>query len=498
MASIFKEYTEYDGLGLAELIQSKEVQAEEVLEAAIDQIERINPQVNAVVYKMYDHAKELIQSRRGDGPFEGVPYLLKDLLAAYAGHPTTGSCEFLKDYTPDYNTTLLERHLATGLTPLGKTNAPELGVKGVSESKFRGPCRNPWNLNHTSGGSSGGAGAAVASRMVPVAHGGDGGGSIRIPASCCGIFGLKPSRGASPFGPKKCESWSGLVVEHVLTRSVRDSAAMLDAIKEREIGAAYASPLEGKSFLESLEKRPVKLRIGFTKESLLGQKLDQDCVRAVEEAAMLCEELGHEVSEAKPDFDKEAMRDGYFMAVAANVGADIRNLVNLVGKKSKYGDFEFLNRFLETIGNSFSAVDFVEALQKTQRESHRIGNFFKDYDLLLTSTLGRPPLKIGESDPSFAERAIIHSVNKLPTSKRALKVMIPQLAAKAIEAFPNTQVFNITGQPAMSVPLHWNSEGLPVGVQFASSLGREDLLLRFAHQLEEARPWGDKRPPILV
>ena len=489
------EYESYDGLGLADLVRRREVLASEVTEAAIARIEARNPAVNAVIHTMFEQARRAASGPLPDGPFSGVPFLLKDLLAACAGEPLTSSCRLLAAYVPDHDSELVARHRRAGLVILGKTNTPELGILGVTEPLLHGPTRNPWHLDRTPGGSSGGSAAAVAAGMVPLAHGGDGGGSIRIPASCCGVFGLKPSRGRNPLGPDFGESWCGMVQEHALTRSVRDSAALLDATCGPDLGAPYHAPPPSRPFLAEVGAEPGRCRIAFTAESLFGERTHPECRAAVEDAAHLCETLGHSVSEAAPEFGKAALRRAYLAVVAVNTARAIDLCGELTARRPTRAGFERETWFLGAIGRHMPAHEYQAALDHLHVVRRSVAAFFERYDVLLTPTLAYPPVRIGELAPTGGQRVAMRALGSIP-SHRVLARALEQMAAEAFETSANTMLFNQTGQPAMSVPLWWSADGLPIGAQFAARYGEEGLLFRLAAQLEQARPWSGRRPPL--
>ena len=492
--SVFPEYERYDGLGLAELVRSRAVSAAELAAAAIERIEERNPRINAVVHRMYDEAKRVSTAPQVDGPFAGVPFLLKDLMASYAGAPLTSACRFLADYIPDHDSEMVVRYKRAGLIVVGKTNTPELGIMGFTEPRLFGPCRNPWNLDHTPGGSSGGSGAAVAAGIVPMAHGGDGGGSLRIPASCCGLFGLKPTRGRNPLGPDFGESWSGLVQEHAVTRSVRDSAALLDATCGPDLGAPYFAPPPARPFLAEVGADPGALRIAFTAEPLFGDSTHPDCRAAVTDAAELCASLGHHVEEARPSFDKAELRRSYLAVVAVNTARAIDGAGELLQRTPRAANFEPATWLLALIGQRMSGARYQAAIELLHRSSRRVARFFQSYDVLLTPTLAHPPLRIGALALKSADRAAIRALRAAPL-KKLLETALEKMAGEAFEATSNTMLFNQTGQPAISAPLYWSSAGLPIGSQFVARYGEEATLLRLAAQLEAARPWFDRRPP---
>jgi amidase len=493
----FDDYDRYDGLGLAELVRHKQVKQLELIEEAISRIEKLNPELNAVVQKMFGQALDAAESDLPDGPFRGVPFLLKDLTAFYAGVPLTNGSRFYKDFIPDYDSELVKRFKATGVITVGKTNTPELGLALVTEPELFGPCNNPWDLARTTGGSSGGSAAAVAARIVPLAHGNDGGGSIRIPSSCCGVFGFKPTRGRNPAGPEFGDLWRGFACEHVITRSVRDSAAMLDATSGADVGAPYWAVPPPESFLSQVGKDPGKLRIAVTSEHFLGGSVAEDCVQGLEATAKLCGELGHEVVEATPPLDGISFFKAFVTVVCGETRAVIEESEILLGRKASYKYFEPATWLCALMGRQFRAADLSLALNLIQRMSREIGQFFKKYDVLLTPTLAMPPVVTG----TFQIKGLQAVMMKLLARFNAGSVInalvgIDKLAAQSFEFTPFTPLFNATGQPAMSVPLHWNDTGLPIGMQFVGRYGDEATLFRLAGQLEKARPWADRIPPV--
>lgn len=493
----FPEYDRYDAVGLAQLVRDRHVSASELVEEAIARIERVNPRVNAVVHTMYAQARARAKEELPDGPFAGVPFLLKDLVQSYDGAPTTGSCRFTRDWVPDHHSELVRRYLAAGLIVVGKTNTPELGILPVTEPELRGPCRNPWDTGRTTGGSSGGAGAAVATGIVPAAHGGDGGGSIRIPASCCGVFGLKPTRARNPMGPDSSEGWAGFVSEHVLTRSVRDSAAILDATEGPEPESIYWAPPKAGPFLDEVSADPGHLRIGFHCEPAMPSNVHPDCVAAVRDVAALCEDLGHRVEEVRPGHDPTPLAHAFLTVIAAQTAANIDQLEEQMGRTATPRDFESQTWVLRLMGQQATAADYAKAIATLQAEARRICRELGAYDLVLTPTLGQPPLPIGALRAQGAE-AMLQEVVARASLGVALKLpgVIDQAVQRAYDFVPWTPVGNFTGRPSMSVPLVWNDEGLPIGTMFTGRLGDEATLFRLAGQLEAARPWRDRRPPV--
>lgn len=493
----FQEFDQYDGFGLAKLIRKKEVSAEEVCETAIARIEEVNPKLNAVVTPMYDHARTAVRRGLPEGPFTGVPFLLKDLLAAFAGVPLTSGSKAFKNYVPTQDSEMVTRFKRAGTVILGKTNTPEFGLLGYTEPELHGPTRNPWNTDHTPGGSSGGSAAAVASGMVPLASGGDGGGSIRIPSACCGLFGLKTTRDRNPTGPEAGAIWQGAVIEHVITRTVRDSAAMLDATQGPDAGAPSILPPPERPYMEDMSLDPGCLKIAFTTRSPLNTPVHPECVKGVEETARLLETLGHHVEEAEPEIDGPTLAMSYLTLYFGEMAADIEALKEILGRKPCQKDVEALTWTLGLMGRTYSAGYFVKAIREWGKASRIMGRFHLNYDLYLTPTLAFPPVKIGELKPKPAEAFALKVINTLGLGRLVkLSGMMDKLAIESLSKTPFTQLANFTGQPAMSVPLHWTPDGLPCGSQFIGRFGDESTLFRLARQLEQARPWFDKRPPV--
>jgi len=497
MMSGFGDYDKYDGLGLAELVRKREVKPSELVEEAIGRIEKLNPQLNVVIYKMYDLARKVADGDLPDGPFKGVPFLMKDVLMAYAGVPLTNGSRFLKNYIPDHDSELVKRFKAAGMIVLGKTNTPEFGLVPITEPELFGPTSNPWDLTRTPGGSSGGSAAAVAARLVPLAHGSDGGGSIRIPASCCGVFGLKPTRGRNPIGPDFGESWRGLVCDHVLTRSVRDSAAILDATAGPDVGALYYAAPPARPFLSEVSTDPGKLRIAFTSEPFLGAIVDKDCVKGLDITVKLCQDLGHEVVEATPPIDGKAFARAFLTIVCVETRATIEEAEVLLSREASFKDFEPSTWVLALLGKRCRAPELSKSLNLVQLTARQIGEFFEKYDVLLTPTLAMPPLVTGSLQPKGSRLVAMKLLGRL-NAGRLINTLsgIDALAEHVFEFTPYTPLFNVTGQPAMSVPLYWNDRGLPIGMQFVGRHGNEATLFRLAGQLEKARPWSERIPPI--
>lgn len=493
----FKEFDSYDGLGLAKLVADKQVSPRELVDEAIDRIERLNPAVNAVVHRQYERARREADGALPAGPFRGVPMLLKDLLGEQQGEPCTYSNKLLVDVRATHDSELVARLLRAGVVVVGRTNTPEFGILAVTEPALRGPARNPWDLDHTTGGSSGGSAAAVAARLVPFAHGGDGGGSIRIPAAHCGVFGLKPTRARNPTGPFVAERWGGLVVEHALTRSVRDSAALLDATQGPDLGAPYHVLPPARPYLEEVATPPGKLRIAFTTRALFGNDMHPDNVAAVHDAAALCRELGHDVEEATPEFDKATLVRAYLTKVAAGIAYSVRVAGEKSGKTPRSSDFEPPTWLLKLIGDAVSAGDYVYLSEAAYAAARQLAGFFERYPVLLTATAARPPVPVGALALKRGELLQLEVLRRAPL-KKLLLVALETMSEGSLAATPNTMLWNLTGQPAMSVPLVWNAQGLPIGTQFVGRFGDEATLFRLAAQLEAARPWAGRLPPLLT
>lgn len=476
----FAEYAEFDGLGLAELVKKGAVTPTELVEAAITRIETRNPQLNAVIYEFYERgraaAAALTKTRGEPRLLHGVPFLLKDILGNHEGVPTACGCRFMTGVKATRDDTLVARYKAAGLVPLAKTNAPECGILPTTEPVLYGPCRNPWNLAHSTGGSSGGSAAAVAAGIVPLAHANDGGGSIRIPAACCGLVGLKPTRGRNPMGPDVGDMMSGLAVEGVVSRTVRDTAAALDSSQGPEVGDPYWAPPVARPYLEEVGAPPGRLRIAFSTSSPSGVPLHPDCVAAVESTARLCTDLGHTVEEGAPPIDMGAFMSAFLSVFSVATPTMIDAFALQHGRTPKESDFEGLTWGLYEMGRQVSGAQYQMGIAMIQIAARQIARWHEQHDLWLTTTLGAPPLALGTVD--------VHE-------RDPMKAMQP-----IADYVPFTPIQNATGQPAISLPLHWNAAGLPIGVMFTGRFGDEATLFRIAAQLEEARPWKDRRPPI--
>lgn len=474
--SKFEEFAFMDATQQTELVRRKEVKPIELVDAAIERIERLNPALNAVVTPMYDQARDAAQGVLPDGSFRGVPFLLKDLRASYTGVRLTWGSAFMHNFVPDHDCELVARLKRAGFVFVGKTNTPELGIAPTTEPVLFGPTRNPWNLSRSPGGSSGGSAAAVATGMVPMAHANDAGGSIRIPASCCGIFGLKPTRARNPLGPDVGDALGGLVVEHAVTRSVRDSAALLDATAGPDIGDPYWAPPPVRPYAQEVGIDPGRLRIAFSTSAPNGAKVHPDCVEAVREAAKLCADLGHSMGEDAPEINGLLLAQAMTTVFAVGCASGIDAFATLTGQTPRQDLFEPLTWALYEMGRRTRGAAYLISHTLLQRHSRQVGRFMEKYDVWLTPTLAEPPVPLGTFDatPDNPMRGFY----------------------RAQDYVPFTPIANVTGQPAMSVPLYWNREGLPVGTHFFGRFGDEGMLFRLAAQLEAARPWADRRPPV--
>jgi len=468
---------DHDAVGLAGLVRKREVSPAELLEAAIARAEAMNPRFNFMAQKHYDFGRKAIASGLPEGPFAGVPLLLKDLYTYIEGELTEGGSRLYKGYRAPVTSELVRRYQAAGFVIFGKTTTPEYGLTGTTENKLTGDTRNPWNPAHSSGGSSGGAAAAVAAGVIPAAHASDGGGSIRIPASCCGLFGLKPSRGRVPMGPLRTEGWGGLSTNHAITRSVRDSAAMLDASHGIETGSRYGAPAPQEGFLAQVGKHPGKLRIALMTRPVAGSPVDGECIEAARAAARLCESLGHHVEEAGLELDAAQLGWASFATIGPAVAVDIADRAKALGITPGPDVLEPVTLAFAEYGKTFTAMDGIRATNVLQDAAIKVGRFMQRFDVILTPTLAAPPIALGR-------------INLTPDCA------FQEWGQRAAVYSPFCQIANLTGQPAMSVPLAQSRAGLPIGVMFTGRYGDEALLYRLAAQLEHAAPWADRRPVL--
>ncbi|MFN0124075.1 MAG: amidase [Blastocatellia bacterium] len=467
-----------DATSQAELIRKRDISAAELLDLVIGHLEKLNPRLNAVVFPLYEQARRAVSAPLPAGPFTGVPFLLKNINAWMAGAPQDQGSAFLKGFVAPYDAELVRRYRQAGLVVCGITNAPEFGLMPTTEPTVHGPARNPWNTGHITGGSSGGAAAAVAAGIVPMAHANDGGGSIRIPAACCGVVGLKPTRARNPLGPGVGDIYNGLIADHAVTRSVRDAAALLDATAGPDIGDPYPAPVPERPFLEEVGRSPGRLRMAFSTAAPTGVPVHPDCVAAVHDVAALCADLGHEVTEAAPEFDPEKILRPFMTIWAAGLVWSIDGYARAMGREAAAEYFEPGTWALYQMGKRRAAADYLFAVQTLQRLARHIARFMVSYDVWLTPTLAQPPLPVG-------------AMAGPPDN--------PLAGMRVAGAFsPFTSLCNVTGQPAISLPLNWNAAGLPIGTHFAARFGDEATLFRLAAQLEAARPWAQRHPPVCV
>jgi Asp-tRNA(Asn)/Glu-tRNA(Gln) amidotransferase A subunit family amidase len=465
-----------DGLGLADLVRRKQVSPSELLESTIRRAETQNPKYNFLALKMYDYGRAEIAHGLPQGPFAGVPFLIKDLNEDIAGFPTSNGSRYFEGFVAARTSTLVERYRAAGLVIFGKTTAPEFGLSPSTEGKRFGYTRNPWDPSRSSGGSSGGASAAVAAGVVPMANASDGGGSIRIPASTCGLFGLKPSRGRVPMGPEHTEGWMGMSAVHAVTRSVRDSAALLDATHGLELGSQYSAPTPERPFLQEVGRSPKRLRVALMTRPLSGTPVDPECLDAVRSAARLCESLGHVVEEAAPAIDGRALADAFLDTVSVSVTAKLEAYAQATGRAPSPDVLETVTWYFYQRAQKTNPLALARASTTFQGAAVKLAEFMQNYDLILTPTIAQLPAKLGV-------------LNLSPENMQ-------DYVAAVVSYAPFGQLANETGVPAMSVPLAWSKAGLPIGIMFTARYGEEATLLRLAGQLEQARPWANRRAPI--
>ena len=471
----FPDYAKYDGLGLAELVANKDVTPTELVEEAIARVEKHNGKLNAVVFKTFDRARSAAKLPM-QGPFAGVPFLLKDIMGAQKGVPTRQGSNFIPPAPSPHDSTLVRRFTGAGLISLGKTNVPEFGLVPTTESAMYGPACNPWSLDHSTGGSSGGSGAAVAAGIVPLAHANDGGGSIRVPAAANGLVGLKPTRGRNPLGPDLGDVMGGLVCEGVVSRSVRDTAMALDVTAGNEMGDPYWAPPQAKSYLQEAKTAPGKLKIAFATKSLFGVPFDPECVAAIQSTAKLLESLGHHVEEASPPLSGDQFAAAFMPVWASGVTMLIDGVGLMTGRVPTEGDFQGLTWGFYQQGKQVSASQYLMCWFQLQTMSRQVAQFHESYDLWMTTTMGSPTIRNGSLDMQEKD--------------------LTKATAPLFGYLPITPVQNLTGQPAISLPLATAVNGLPIGLHFAGRFGDEAMLLRIAGQLEAAKPWSGRHPKI--
>ncbi len=470
------DYCDYDGLGLADLVARKEVSPAELVEAAIERVERHNPSLNAVVYKGYEDARKAAQGPLPDGPFKGVPFLIKDLGMPVAGWPRSSGSRFAQHMVDQADGGLTRRYREAGVIPLGKTNTPEYGITGTTEGALLGPCRNPWNPAHISGGSSGGSASAVAAGIVPMAHASDGLGSIRIPAACCGLVGLKVTRDRNLNLPDGTDYAIGFVVDHVVTRTVRDSAAMLDATGRPEIDDPYPAPPKARPYMEEIERSPGRLRIAWSSETASGRPIDPEIQAALERTAALLQGLGHEVVEQGMGIDYRALYTARGPVSGANFAAMMGRLIDEIGREPEPHELEPLTWAALKGGRKVTGEQALRGMQELRMLNRQTLAFFNDWDIYLSPVLGTPVPEVGFIDPVALEPR--------------------ELNRRQGQVFPFTPPSNFSGQPSLSLPLEMSANGLPVGMMFTARYADEATLFRLAAQLEKEAPWRTRRPQI--
>lgn len=472
----FDEYRSFDALGLARLVHQRELSRQEVVDAAITRMEAVNPTVNAITYLHAPAMDPATPQVGADGPFAGVPYFIKDLHAPVKDIPLTHGSRLFAGQVFDFDSETVARLRRAGFVIMGRTNSPEFGMNVSTEPVVAGPTRNPWNPAHSAGGSSGGAGAAVASGILPAAHATDSGGSIRIPASCNGLVGLKPTRALLAYGPHRGDAAHGISHEHAVTRSVRDCAAILDATAGPDVGAPYFTQRPAHSYLERLQRAPGRLRAAFTSTDFEGKPVHAECRTAVEKTAALLASLGHEVEQRAPQFDHAALLDAVMTIMLTGLAANVDARERQLGRKATVDELEPITHVAIAHGRSISGMQYAAQFGRINREVRRIGQFFESTDILLTPTLSAPPPLLGTLSMRITD--------------------LDQFMVNTYGLAPFTTTFNATGQPAISLPLHWSANGLPVGVQLVGRFGADDQLLCLAAQLEQAAPWFNRLAPL--
>ncbi|MCB2110859.1 MAG: amidase [Defluviimonas sp.] len=473
-------YDDWDATEMARQVAAGAVSAGELLDEALARVERLNPSINAVVLIQEEAARRAIDRGLPEGPLRGVPFLIKDLGCEAIDFPSHNGSRLLANTRYSYDSAIFERIRATGVVTFGRTTSPEGGIGAATESAvYGGPTRNPWNLDHTPGGSSGGSGAAVSAGIVPAAHGSDGGGSVRIPAASCGLFGFKPTRARLPDGPAAGEGWAGMAIDGFLTRSVRDSAVLLDACAGADLGAPYWAPPLGAGFMAALQRPPRRLRIALCDTTLTGEPIAPEARAAVLDAAALLESLGHSVVPARPAADTRGMMAAWTKIVACGTALGIRSTLAARGRDLGEDEIEAVSRSAMDHAAGISGADYLQAVGKIHAYGREMAAFLRDWDVLLTATLAEPPARVGR----FSHR------DRDYVDYRLGKGMI-------FDYSPFCAAFNASGQPAMSLPLHWSDAGLPVGVHLAAAFGADEMLMALAGEVEAARPWAGRRPPL--
>ena len=485
------QYTSYDAVGLAQLIRDRETSPAELVQAAIEQVEKQNTKVNAVVHTRYDQAlKEAEQVSIMEQPFAGVPILLKDISQAIAGEPLTSGSKLFKQHKPLYDSHFVAKLRKAGFIPIGHTNTPEFGLKNITEPKLHGPARNPWNTMHSPGGSSGGSAAAVASGMVPIAGASDGGGSIRIPASFSGLFGLKPTRGRTPVGPGVGRQWQGASIDFALSKTVRDSAALLDVLQVIQNEAAFQVPLYPGRYLEDMYaplKR--KYRIAYTTTSPVGTPVSEDAIEAVHKLVRFLESEGHVVEEKLSPVNGVRLMENYYMMNSGEMAAMVLGMERGLGRSITAEDIEIEGWVLLEAGRKLSAAEFVHSLAEWDVAAAQMGTIYDRYDFYITPTNAYPAPLVGELTPGPEKIEHLLSVSDLSKAKQ--QELIYEMFLPSLTYTPFTQLANLTGNPAMSLPIHLTESGLPIGVQVMAAKGHENELFTLASLLENSSLWVD-------
>ncbi|GGE33472.1 6-aminohexanoate-cyclic-dimer hydrolase [Halopseudomonas oceani] len=492
-----QQYLNNDATGLANMVSQGDTSATELLDIAISRCEQLNPSINAICRPMYDIARERIKQPLS-GPLAGVPILIKDAVQDYAGLPTSNGNQAFNRLPATQHSHIVRRLLDAGAVIIGKTNTPELALKGVTDPKAFGLTRNPWNPEHTPGGSSGGSAAAVAAGLVPLAGANDGGGSIRIPAACCGLFGLRPSRGRVSPGPASAEIWEGASSDLVLSRSVRDAALSLDLMAGGNPGDPFIIAAPEQDFRTLAKREPGRLRIGFSTRSPVDRPVHPEAIEAVQRTIALLHSLGHDVEEAQPEYDGHALARSYLSLYFGQVAATLQQARDMGASE---GEFELLTRILAALGRAQSSGEYVSRHRDWNQFGQALGTFYQRYDLYLTPTLAHPPIRHEQAELPSRQQQILRlmldsGLLSFMARRGWLDTMIEGMALDNLTYVPFTQLANLTGTPAMSVPLHWTTDGLPLGVQFCAPSGGEALLLQLATQLEAAQPWKDHWPAM--
>ena len=470
-----QEYERYDALGLAELVRKGEVSPDELLDAALARVSRHNPRLNAVVMSWEERARREIRAGLPDGPFRGVPFLLKDLHAQVAGERLTYGSRLFEKFVSDTDSELVLRYRRAGLVIFGRTASPEFGLTATTESVLFGATRNPWNPERSSGGSSGGASAAVAAGILPAAHASDGGGSIRIPAASCGLVGLKPSRARVPMGPHVGEGWGGMSTAHVVSRSLRDTAALLDATHGPDLGTPYFAPEPERAYLDECSRAPGRLRIAVQTTAFNGVDTHPECAAAARDAARLCESLGHDIVDATLEVDREALARAVTILIGSNVAATVEDAARAQGREVDGRIVEAITLAMVQGARGSTAADYARSVRTLHTAGRRVARFFENVDVLITPTMAQPTPRIGEL-----------ALEQTPSAA---------YGARLGASTGYTSLFNSAGNPALSLPLGRASDGMPLGVQFAARAGDEATLFRLGAQVEKARPWFGVRPP---